>query len=146
MSIFESLENLNISEECFDEIMDIVEKLLINEKVTVSKWVEAANKALGPREDKMSQELIKNVFKKENNGDEAHNAVHRLAHAKAVSKLAPSDDNAQDVRQIHRAAIQPLRKKVDRALKAGKSAWDEKGRLEKALSFFKSQIHRVRRL
>ena len=28
MSIFESLENLNVSEECFDEIMGIVEELL----------------------------------------------------------------------------------------------------------------------
>ena len=28
MSIFESLENLNISEECFNDIMDIVEDLL----------------------------------------------------------------------------------------------------------------------
>ena len=26
MDIFESLENLNVSEECFDEIMDMVEK------------------------------------------------------------------------------------------------------------------------
>lgn len=28
MDIFESLENLNVSEECFDEIMDMVEELL----------------------------------------------------------------------------------------------------------------------
>ena len=28
MDIFESLENLNVSEECFDDIMDIVEELL----------------------------------------------------------------------------------------------------------------------
>ena len=28
MDIFESLENLNVSEECFDEIMDMVEQLL----------------------------------------------------------------------------------------------------------------------
>ena len=28
MSIFESLENLNVSEECFDDIMGIVEELL----------------------------------------------------------------------------------------------------------------------
>ena len=35
MSIFESLENLNVSEECFDDIMGIIEELL-NEKVTHS--------------------------------------------------------------------------------------------------------------
>jgi hypothetical protein len=32
MNIFESLENLNVSEECFDEIMELVEELL-SEKV-----------------------------------------------------------------------------------------------------------------
>lgn len=31
MDIFKSLENLNVSEECFDEIMDIVEELLSEE-------------------------------------------------------------------------------------------------------------------
>lgn len=31
MSIFESLENLNVSEECFDDIMDIVEEILSEE-------------------------------------------------------------------------------------------------------------------
>ena len=31
MNIFESLENLNVSEECFDEIMGIVEELLSEE-------------------------------------------------------------------------------------------------------------------
>ena len=28
MNIFESLENLNVSEECFDEIMDIIESII----------------------------------------------------------------------------------------------------------------------
>lgn len=28
MNIFESLENLNVSEECFDDIMDIVEEII----------------------------------------------------------------------------------------------------------------------
>ena len=33
MSIFEDLENLNVSEECFDDIMGIVEKLILDEKL-----------------------------------------------------------------------------------------------------------------
>ena len=33
MNIFESLENLNVSEECFDEIMGIVEEILGESKV-----------------------------------------------------------------------------------------------------------------
>ena len=75
---------------------------------------------------------MKNIFGGANNDKESHNAVHRSAHAEAVSKLAPSDDNAQDVREIHRSAIEPLRKKVDRAIKAGKSERKDVERLEKA--------------
>ena len=41
MNIFESLENLNVSEECFDSILDIVEELLLEfdeaKKVAVIK-------------------------------------------------------------------------------------------------------------
>ncbi len=36
MDIFEQLENLNVSEECFDEIMDIVETLIGNFTVPAS--------------------------------------------------------------------------------------------------------------
>ena len=52
MSIFESLENLNVSEECFDDIMGIVEEI-INE-VTNKKWAEAAQNSLYKRRNNVA--------------------------------------------------------------------------------------------
>ena len=49
MDIFENLENLNVSEECFNDIMDIVEELL-SEKITDwDNYVKAAEKVLPER-------------------------------------------------------------------------------------------------
>ena len=49
MDIFENLENLNVSEECFNDIMDIVEELL-SEKVTDwDNYVKTAEKVLPKR-------------------------------------------------------------------------------------------------
>ena len=42
MDIFESLENLNVSEACFSEIMDIVEEI-INE--VSDKWKDDCTKS-----------------------------------------------------------------------------------------------------
>ena len=52
MDIFENLENLNVSEECFDEIMGIVEELL-SERVTVGQLATAAA-------NRMERERVKN--------------------------------------------------------------------------------------
>ena len=54
MDIFESLENLNVSEECFDEIMDIVEEI-INEGATRKDYGQIiqdikSSEALTPQE------------------------------------------------------------------------------------------------
>ena len=51
MDIFESLENLNVSEECFDEIMDMVEGLL-------------------------SESLKQEISKKAGNGDDIKNYIY----------------------------------------------------------------------
>lgn len=45
MDIFEQLENLNISEECFDDILSIIEEY-INETITVGKVKSAVQSAL----------------------------------------------------------------------------------------------------
>lgn len=49
MNIFENLENLQVSEECFDSILDIVESIL-NERVTVGDVQKAAENSLPSRE------------------------------------------------------------------------------------------------
>lgn len=54
MSIFESLENLNVSEECFDEIMGIVEDMI--DEVLVGDYKE---KGAGDGEVNVKRELQK---------------------------------------------------------------------------------------
>ena len=49
MSIFESLENLNVSEECFDDIMGIVEEII--SEVSLGKWTDAAKSVEQHRAD-----------------------------------------------------------------------------------------------
>ena len=51
MSIFEDLENLNVSEECFDDIMGIVEELI--HEVSVGRWRQAAVNSLTNRIEKV---------------------------------------------------------------------------------------------
>ena len=63
MDIFESLENLNVSEECFNDIMDIVETL-------VGKWKEKGFPANKGAKDDMKvalypKEIEKNLVKSE---------------------------------------------------------------------------------
>ena len=53
MNIFEELENLNVSEECFNDIMDIVEEI-INE-VSVNKWRESAKNSTPLRAEKVKE-------------------------------------------------------------------------------------------
>ena len=45
MNIFESLENLNVSEECFNDVMDIVETML-KDRMTMGQLKEVAKKSL----------------------------------------------------------------------------------------------------
>lgn len=58
MSIFESLENLNVSEECFDDIMDIVEDELTKRE---SQQYRAGKKVLKDREEKMDKACEKST-------------------------------------------------------------------------------------
>lgn len=45
MSIFESLENLNVSEECFDEIITLIEKEISSKEKTayINKFIKDTN-------------------------------------------------------------------------------------------------------
>ena len=56
MDIFESLENLNISEECFDEIMGIVEEIF-------ERWAETHNQQDLNNKVENSKELRKKKYK-----------------------------------------------------------------------------------
>ena len=86
MDIFESLENLNISEECFNEILILVEEY-INE-VSLNKWAEAAKSSL-PKREECTKEKI-------NTNDSTLNTLVtfskalRASHAKNVSDIYDS--------------------------------------------------------
>ena len=54
MGVFESLENLNVSEECFNEIIRIVEEIL-NESPTISSTKLAAAQSLPLRMNQYRQ-------------------------------------------------------------------------------------------
>ena len=70
MNIFESLENLNVSEECFDDIMGIVEELLsedikseVYKKVAPEKRYELLQKVDKNKENEMSDRHTRQMFK-----------------------------------------------------------------------------------
>ena len=64
-SIFESLENLNVSEECFDEIMGIVEDLLSED---IKSYAQKKAEEAGNKENKYIKRLQKVVSAKKENG------------------------------------------------------------------------------
>ena len=95
MSIFESLENLNVSEECFDDIMDLVEEI-INE-VTVDYVSRAARNSLSRRrkQSNLASKMIDkatNFYDKEKAKDIANNiTTPRLKHAEALANGGKDD-------------------------------------------------------
>ena len=79
MDTFENLENLQVSEACFNDIMDIVEKY-INE-FTPAQRADAAQKVL-PQRRKEQKEAAKNFL----NYEKEH-----LKYDPATDKLIPDD-------------------------------------------------------
>ena len=100
-SIFESLENLNVSEECFNDIMGIVEDLL---GTTQKKLKDSANKY-----DKLKNRIVKVLKAKKKNGtlndtvrDKAWGIVYGGKHAKEFEKARDLADKAENLhRKTH---------------------------------------------
>ena len=93
MDIFESLENLNVSEECFNDIVGIVE-YFISEKVSVKQWRAAAIRSLEGRavkaakaDDKLDKAMSRNASEKTQDkyAKESAKADERLEHAREVA-------------------------------------------------------------
>lgn len=91
MDIFESLESLNVSEECFDEISSLVEEY-INEYIKQSKMQQLADVYIkrknnvkdapeGPEKEEAQRKLNRNMDltdnKIERSGSNLQKAVHR---------------------------------------------------------------------
>jgi hypothetical protein len=98
MDIFESLENLNVSEECFEDIVGIVEDLL---GVTQKNLKNARSKY-----EKLVGRIGKVLKAKKENGtlndevrDKAWGIVYTGKHAKELNKARDLADKAE---QLHR--------------------------------------------
>ena len=86
MNIFENLENLNVSEECFNDIMGIVEAKLAD-RMNVKQLQNVTNNAIPQREKVYSENK-----KKYGEGDmRTMNSKLRLNYAKNLSKGLDSD-------------------------------------------------------
>ena len=114
MDIFESLENLQVSKECFDDIMDIVEEII--SEVSVKRWKEAAINSLARRGfeagkmDADVNEVIKKKKWSDKKLDKHFNANDRISHAKEVAHLPSSKMSANKVLGAARKVFQPRRK------------------------------------
>jgi hypothetical protein len=99
MDIFESLENLNVSEECFDEIMGIVEDLI---DVTQNNLKDAKNKY-----DKYVGRIRKALMFKKENGtlDDAtiNKGLRKVMDSKYTKKVEKARDLADKAEKLHRA-------------------------------------------
>ena len=93
MDIFESLENLPVSESCFEDIVNIAE-YFISEKVSVKQWRAAAIRSLEGRavkaakaDDKSFKAMSRNASEKTQDkyAEEAAKADERLEHAREVA-------------------------------------------------------------
>lgn len=107
-------ENKKVSEECFDEIMGLVEEI-INE-VSVNMWKKAAINSLAKRgfeEGRMDADITALCKKKrwsnkdEEKLDKHFNALDRTAHAEEVANLPNSNMSANKVLGAARKAEYP---------------------------------------
>ena len=130
MSIFESLENLNVSEECFEDIVSIVEEYI--HEVSVSTWKKAAISSLPKRAYKAgyaASERDKSVEKEECTDDDievsdkAIGHAMRMGHAAEVAKLPDSKMSANKVlkaaRKVRADRIKKMKEHRDREFKNG---------------------------
>lgn len=63
MDIFENLENLNVSEECFEDIVELVEMYLSEEDFNPFEFVRKFNKYSGAKQDYENQKAEDKMYK-----------------------------------------------------------------------------------
>lgn len=80
MNILESLENLNVSEECFDSIMDIVEEILNEDELHDTKAIR--------RNAQRNSKILKKEIKANNKELEKAQYNNRIAGGDAQSLVA----------------------------------------------------------
>lgn len=118
MDIFESLENLNVSEECFEDIIGIVEAIIneVSDEYINKHWDKIADKLGDEKEyaDKIEKrykdgwscynfdDVLRSrsrVKKVEDRKDKYENAVRRYKELKRQGKIKPfkkEDENSKE--------------------------------------------------
>ena len=93
MNIFESLENLNVSEECFNDIMGIVEELLSEG----SNLVKAVDRAYDKGRINLSKniELREKAYKIPSSDDYHYNDNGELDTSNVKGKSLPKTDRGE---------------------------------------------------
>ena len=152
MNIFESLENLNVSEECFDEIMGIVEEI-INE-VSVGNLSQKATKSL-EKAKVANQEAIKN-FKKEQKkeqpdelklsryADEGNKAAQKYRNAKRIVDLNLPKNSKVKANELFKKADKVQTERFEKSIEnpirgeQNKSAFRDKKRAKRAIEIAKA--------
>ena len=146
MDIFENLENLEISEECFDEIMDIVEEI-INE-VSVKRWKEAAANSIPARKNaedtnyseyryfsgRIPKAQQKQLDKEHN--ERSNELSDRTARAEYLSRNLPdSNKSASKVKKAAEKASETRTEKADKLFKKAMDKYGQEGHNERAKDY-----------
>lgn len=143
MDIYESLEQLNVSEECFNEIMYIVEDI-INE-VSVGMWKRAAQNSLEGRKKEAKEannnyekvidkvDNMKRVSRKageewDNASGHAFDAEERRNHALEIADLPNSKMSANKVKRAARNSFEGRKQEMNKIRDKARNAY-EKGKI-----------------
>ena len=93
MNIFESLENLNVSEECFEDIVQLVEYFISEEELDMEKVYNSGRRHYATRAKKLPGE-IKNAEKE---FTEAKSKAYQTGQDKRTNFSSPAKDEAHQI-------------------------------------------------
>ena len=110
MSIFEELESLNVSEECFNDIIRIIEELL-DEKYTVSQVKEIAKKVVPQRMEKGTKEG------KETGRGPSWKSIGRVHRAQNLAAMPDSDKDMREYQEEVKKKVPEIANKYSKAFK-----------------------------
>ena len=128
-SVFESLENLNVSEECFDEIMGIV-KEVINETIYDAidkKYGTGENKALRKKAIANAKKEFSAAFDRDTQGKKGEKGVNKALEVNRAHKRlgnGPSVHLEQE-RQLEKTPSKPVTNEIGKTIVKGNNEFDK---------------------
>jgi hypothetical protein len=105
MDIFESLENLQVSEACFEDIVGIIEEYISESKYSAADLAERARKVLSQRKEKYEK------LKKDPKADffDTVGAEDRYSRAKTLASLPKVKKSGISAKTLDKAAFNSAR-------------------------------------